>query len=88
MQRRLNEPFPTTPQELFTWAIGRAASVVGEFGGMEDYLRLRQWARAYARDNGLTAPNDLESYGVYYTFDAEEVEELKAKGLLEEEFRV
>lgn len=72
---------PTDHQTLFHFAIARAASVIGEFGGGDDYWHLRAWAKKYASESGLTAPENLEAYGIYCEPDEDQVKELRVRGI-------
>lgn len=66
--------FPTTPQELFEFAIGAQHSVNGEYScdTRRDAIRLRAWARSYAAQHGLVAPTDDIKYGIWYPVEPEE----------------
>jgi hypothetical protein len=81
----MSDIFPTNHQELFIFAINKARSVNGEWGGWQDAYRLRSWARRYAATHQLTAPTDYDAYGIYYADDllgADDRAELDAEGLL------
>lgn len=71
--------FPTNTQELFTFAIAKARTVISEYGGFKDYLELLAWAEWYASQNGLNLPS-LETFGIFEdSLDEADMEALNAE---------
>lgn len=70
--------FPKNTQELFEFSILKARTVVSEYGGFEDYLKLLARAEWYANKNNLKLPS-LENFGIYREIEESECDVLRSE---------